>query len=75
MGLNRYLEDLISKSEDFQHFLEEFNKDISNEKKLNIQEILAFRQKCELMLSKIQKLKIENLLEDYLKLGSEKRKS
>ena len=75
MGFVSYLEDLISNSNDFEHFLMEYNQTEKN--KIDIQRIFEFRKECIQILQKIKNSKIENfdqVIDLNIKLNEENKR-
>jgi len=73
MSFASYLEDIINKTNEFSHFLEEQNK--VSDKKIDIHQVLGFRKECESILKKVKEIgEIDEIIPKYLKLENENKK-
>ncbi|MFB9120596.1 hypothetical protein ACFFUE_05265 [Bergeyella porcorum] len=55
MGFTSYLEDIISKSEDYKHFLDEYNSNQKDSEKINVHRVFDFIRECKALLNRIKK--------------------
>lgn len=72
MSFVSYLEDIIAKSEEYEHYLEKIN--LENEQKIDIHKILHFRKDCLRLLEDVKKIGgTESVFEKHIQIQGELR--